>query len=255
MRIVIMADSLAMPRQKEEGDIPFEATYPYLLDSALRNEALEASPVIIERGMRRRTIEYVLDEWFELVELRNPDVLIVHVGVVDCAPRIFLRRERRFVESFRLAFVRKAILDFVHKHRRSIIRMRPRVYVPEERFSRLVGEVVAKASQAKMKSVIFINIITPPAALEDRSPGFIENVRRYNEILKSHCTGLAQLIDVDAIVRANGGPEQMTTDGIHINRTGHQLLALELQQAILKANNRDRAAMVSDSVESVGGNH
>jgi len=58
MKIVVMADSLAMAREGETN-VAFEATYPYLLDQSLRRRFQAEAPLVIERGMRRRTIEYV----------------------------------------------------------------------------------------------------------------------------------------------------------------------------------------------------
>lgn len=255
MKIVVMADSLAMPRQEGEGNIAFEATYPYLLDQSLRRQLGSQTPVVIERGMRRRTIEYVLDEWFELVELRTPDVVVVHVGIVDCAPRVFLRRERRFVENLRPARLRNLVLSFVHRHRRAIVKRRGRVYVPPDRFSALVAQVVQKAKQNKLRSLVFVNIITPPAEMEERSPGFIENVNTYNEILKSQVQGEGiHLVDLNKIIRDGGGVEKLTVDGIHINKIGHAMLAREIEGHIvsLVEENRPQPAKV-ESGEKAGG--
>jgi len=233
MRIVVMADSLAMAREGETN-IPFEATYPYLLDQWLRRRFQSEAPIVIERGMRRRTIEYVLDEWYELVDLRKPDVVVVHVGIVDCAPRVFLRRERQFVENLRPALLRESILRNVHRHRRAIVNMRKRAYVPTVRFNALVGQVMEKAKQSKLQSLVLVNIITPPVEMDERSPGFIRNVAVYNEILKSHAKGAGvHLIDMNRMVQEAGGVEQLTVDGIHINETGHTMLAKELENHVL----------------------
>src|SRR5918992_220711 len=105
MKIAILADSLALPREDVGGDEMLEVTYPYLLDQSLRRQFGANAPLVYERGMRRRTIEYVLDDWNEQVELKKPDVVIVHVGIVDCAPRVFLRREGAFVANIRIAWV------------------------------------------------------------------------------------------------------------------------------------------------------
>ena len=232
MKIVIMADSLAMPRQESDGNTRYESTYPYLLEQSLRRQVPDC--VFIERGMRRRTIEYVLDDWLELVTLRSPEVVVIHVGVVDCAPRVFLRRERQFVEKIRPAAFRRFILNFVHKRRRAITKMRPRVYVPAERFNRLVEEVTRRAREARVRALIFVNIIAPPAALEIRSPGFTKNVESYNSILNSQTQiSGTSLIDLDGIVRDHGGAEKMTVDGIHLNVEGHELLAHELHARIM----------------------
>lgn len=228
-----MADSLAMAREGETN-IAYEATYPYLLAQSLRRRFHSESPMVIERGMRRRTIEYVLDEWYELVDLLKPAVVVVHVGIVDCAPRVFLRRERQFVAKLRPAFLRESILDGVHRHRRAIVRMRKKVYVPPERFSALVGQVIEKAKQSKVRSLVMVNIITPPAEMEERSPGFVENVGVYNKILKSRAEdGGVHLIDIDRMIKEAGGVEQLTVDGIHINETAHAMLAKEIENHIL----------------------
>jgi acyl-CoA thioesterase I len=234
MKIVIMADSLAMPRAGETT-VSFEATYPYLLERALRKSPETQNAMIIDRGMRRRTIEYVLDEWPELIELRTPDIAIIQVGIVDCAPRVFLRRERQFIESVRPPKLRDAILKFVHKHRAAIVKFRGKVYVPSDRFQTLVAEVISRAKQSNLKSLIFVNIIAPPTEMDARSPGFITNVEVYNQILKSSVQGTGvHLIDLDKIVKENGGVEKLTVDGIHINDEGHALLAKEIQDHVMQ---------------------
>lgn len=231
-KILILADSLALPREGSD-DSPYESTYPYLLERRLRSHYPDP-PIILERGMRRRTIEYVLDEWFELVELRAPDLIVVHVGIVDCAPRIFLRRERQIVEGLRWRWLRTRILNFVHHHRARIIRTRRRVYVPLDRFRGLVQNAITKARESKTP-IVFVNIIEPPDEIEKRSPGFQENVRLYNEVLAQHAGGEhMHLVDLNAIVREHGGAQKLTIDGIHINRQGHELLADELERIIYR---------------------
>ena len=234
MKIVIMADSLAMAREGETT-VPFDVTYPYLLDQSLRRRFGSEAPLVIERGMRRRTIEYVLDEWYELVDLRRAEVVIIHVGIVDCAPRVFLRRERQFVENLRPAFLREAILSNVHRHRRAIVNLRKKVYVPADRFNALVGQVVARARASKLRSLVIVNIITPPAEMDERSPGFIKNANVYNHILKTHAeTSGAHLIDLDRMIKEAGAAEQLTVDGIHLNEAGHALLAEEIENHVLR---------------------
>jgi lysophospholipase L1-like esterase len=232
-----------------ETNTPFEATYPYLLDQSLRRRFQSDAPLVIERGMRRRTIEYVLDEWYELVDLRKPEVVVVHVGIVDCAPRVFLRRERQFVENLRPTFLRESILNNVHRHRRAIVNMRKKVYVPADRFNALVGQVVERAKQSKLRSLVVVNIITPPAEMDERSPGFIMNAGVYNEILKTHAQADGvHLIDVDGMIKAAGGVEQLTVDGIHLNETGHKMLAKELEKHVLSLLDGSLSTDYADSI-------
>src|SRR6185369_16381679 len=146
---------------------------------------------------------YVLDEWYELVDLRRAEVVVVHVGIVDCAPRVFLRRERQFVENLRPAFLREAILSNVHRHRRAIVNLRKKVYVP-------------------------------PEEMDERSPGFIKNAERYNQILKTHAeANEVYLIDIDRMIKEAGGAAQLTVDGIHLNEVGHAMLAREIENHVV----------------------
>jgi acyl-CoA thioesterase I len=160
-------------------------------------------------------------------------VVIVHVGVVDCAPRVFLRREGSFVANIRFAWLRERILKFAHDHRRAIIQRRRRVYVPLPRFERLVQTVGEKAGEAKLKSLVFINIISPPDSVEERSPGFQNNVIAYNRVLQQQTKHKwVSLIDLNGLVQSEGGSEKLTFDGIHLNERGHELLANEIQKQI-----------------------
>jgi len=229
MKIVIFGDSLALPREDVGGGKLLEVTYPFLLDQSLRRQFGAAAPVVFERGMRRRTIEHVLDEWNELVELRKPQVVIVHVGIVDCAPRVFLRREASFVANIRFAWLRDRIFKFTHDHRRRIVQFRRKVYVPLPRFERLVQQVVEKARENEVQSLVFINIISPPDSVEERSPGFQSNVIAYNQVLQAQTKH-----DFVSLIDLNGGSDVLTVDGIHLNESGHMLLAQRLSEHVTR---------------------
>ena len=233
MKISILADSLALPREDVAKDRPFEVTYPYLLDQSFRRRFGANAPLVMERGMRRRTIEYVLDEWTEQVELKSPEVVIVHVGVVDCAPRVFLRREHAFVARIKLRFLRERILKFAHDHRRAIILKRPRVYVPLPRFEKHVIEVVQRAQRDKVRLLVFINIISPPDSVEERSPGFQSNVDRYNQVLAQQAKHPhVALVDLNGLLHREGGSAGLTVDGVHLTERGHMLIAQQLDELV-----------------------
>ena len=242
MKISILADSMALPREDVGGDEMLEVTYPFLLDQSLRARFGGAAPMIFERGMRRRTIEYVIDEWNEQVELKKPEVVIVHVGIADCAPRVFLRREGAFVANIRFSWLRNRIIKFTHDHRRRIVQFRRKVYVPLPRFERLVQTVVQKARETNVQSLVFINIIRPPDSVEERSPGFQNNVIAYNRVLEEQAKhSFVTLIDLNRIVEDGGGCEKLTVDGIHLNEHGHVLLAEKLEEVLLPMLVQERA--------------
>src|ERR1044072_1723463 len=234
MKISILADSLELPREDVGSDDLLEVPYPFLLDQSLGARFGSAAPVIFERGMRRRTIECVIDDWYEQVELKKPEIVVVHVGIVDCAPRVFLRREGAFVANIRFSPLRNRILKFTHDHRRRIVEFRRKVYVPLHRFEPLGQTVVQRPRETGVQSLVFINIIRPPDSVEERSPGFQNNVIAYNRVLQEQTKhAFVTLVDLNRIVQDAGGTEKLTVDGIHLNERGHVLLAEQLEQLLL----------------------
>ena len=237
MKIVIFADSLALPREEEAGNVPYENTYPYLLDQSLRELYGKRSPIVHERGERRRSIKDVLLDWQEQVDRRKADIVIIQVGIVDCAPRVFLPGERKIMSLVRPSELRETILNHVRKNRRRIISMRPnRVYVPIDLFEQCVDKIVYRGYKSGLHSLIFINIISPSDTLEYRSPGFQKNVNHYNLRLEQRVLGnkMVKLIDFNELIRQHGGTELLTVEGMHPNSTGHALLAQSLSDTIIK---------------------
>lgn len=235
-KIVIIADSLSLPRPKELGDIPYEGTYPYLLDMGLRTKLGNNAPVVMEKGKRARTITDVKNDWVEYVSWRKPEVVIVHVGIVDCAPRVFLPQQKVFVDRIRVLWLRKLILHFVKKYRRNIIRLFPnRVYTPFDFYKATVQHIIELAMQDKIKALIFINTISPPDSFEYRSPGCQKNVEMYNKILyQATLNKDVYLIDINKIFSEGGLLDKyITNDCHHLTVEGNKVLAIHLQNLLL----------------------
>jgi lysophospholipase L1-like esterase len=86
--------------------------------------------------------------------------------------------------------------------------------------------------------------------MDERSPGFIRNVEIYNDILKTHVKAAGvHLIDMDRMIKEAGGVEQLTVDGIHINETGHTMLAREIENHILSLVDEPR--LETEAVEGL----
>jgi len=233
-KVLVLADSLAMPRLQD--GISYENTYPILLQERLRRTFRDQSPLIIEKAKRSRTIVDVVKDWDEEVVVKQAQVLIVHVGITDCAPRVFLPKETEFLLTFLPQPTVDAIFAYVHEHRPDIIANTPRVYVKPEEFRNGVRTVVRKAKEANLKGLLFINILTPSLGLQERSPHLDENVHKYNRILADECQPPAQLIDVNSLL----GPECLLNEGIHFSRKGHEILANQLNhyvQTIIETSN------------------
>lgn len=233
MRISILADSNALPRPTEWGGLLLEDTYPYLLERELRR-SLPASEelVVTERGMRYRTIESVLNDWYEVVDLRKADVVIVQVGGADCAPRILLPREREWLKK--VPFFGKLILKLEEKYRRGwLLRFPARVCVPVEKYRARLREVVARAKQSNSQ-LIFVNIFEPSPQVLDQFVGAEAYIQRYNSVLSEVSrTENIPVIDLHSLVDSIGGAGKHTVDGLHLDPKGQITLTQALTNEIL----------------------
>lgn len=227
--ISILADSLALPRHKKDGDVPYFQTYPYLLKKSLGNDFH-----IVEGGKRFRTIVDCLDDYDELVRLKQASIIILHVGIVDCAPRVFTPESRRIVAMLPW-IIRVPLLKIIKYMRPFLINeQKPRQWVSARDFKKAYEDIVALAKKEGVQGVVSLGVIRPSDELEQRSPGYKECMEHHNAIIMDICEAdtFVKYIDINEIIDNNGGNKALTVDGMHLNNKGHELLAGELIKTI-----------------------
>lgn len=216
-RVVILADSLAMARGKDEGNIPYEATWPYLL--ATENTSIE----VINKGMRARTILHTKNELQE-IELLTPDIVIIQVGVVDGAPRIFSHSEKSMLKKLPNS-LRKRIISYRSKRRNKITSKNPlaKVDVNPNEFEKIFKEVIDKLkADLNVKRVIIIPIVADFVFMDKKSSGFSSNIKLYNTIIHRVAKETkAELIEVDAFSQSNT-EKMFCDDGYHLSIEGNK---------------------------------
>lgn len=236
-KIVVLGDSICLPRAKGAGNIPYESTYPYLLDQALRRRYGAESPIVIECGMRSRTIRDAVSDWNEEVYLKAADIVIVQVGGNDCAPRVFQSWEQRMLERMPFRGLRYRILRFERKYRRQLLLAMPkRVFTTLKAFWTKVGELVARAEHQKLDRLILITIMPVTEKINYHLPGVGKAVHQYNEAFLAHASNpRVRVIDVGELYQRHGGIEAVSLDGMHINEFGHKVLAAELERVVTES--------------------
>lgn len=222
-RIVIIGDSLALPRP-EEG-VRYDDTYPHLLGTWL--EGFE----VIARNRRANdsSLQARADNLSEDITCLEPDILIIHLGIVDCAPRLFSKTEQRIINVLP-PVLRKPIIDFASRHRYLITRLFRKVYVDRAAFRANIERLVDAAADAGAVPIV-VSIADTNESNKQRSYNLENNIRDYNEVLseiaKRHGIGL---VDVNAPDSA----DRLLPDGIHLTVNGNCLLAQSLRAAVLK---------------------
>ncbi|WP_198034389.1 SGNH/GDSL hydrolase family protein [Dyadobacter tibetensis] len=216
-RIVILGDSLAMPRIMD--GIRFEDTYAYHLakefepDFTLYNRAKRANT------FAKQAVEWTLNDDFICY---NPKIVIIHLGIVDCAPRLFSELQNKVIEMMP-APIRKPIITFFSKRRLFFTRLFKKVYVDKKCFEAGIRSILTHIDSSKQKTII-VGIAPTNTVNANRSYGFEANIMDYNNILKNVAATKENTIFLD--VRDQINPDiHLLPDGIHLTKEGHLIIS------------------------------
>jgi acyl-CoA thioesterase I len=234
--IIIVGDSLGCPRPWEGVDL--KATYAFQLAQQLGPGNFVANYSASDNSTVRSVKESFLRTY---VRAAGANYAIVHLGIVDCAPRLLSSFERAigFVASrvapFRPVF--GAYVKLKARYRYQLTRMFPRTLVPKEQFAshyrQLLRELIEHNPIAK---VFLINIAYPGAILTERSYHILENIQAYNAVIAAFCAefpGKIELVDLHA--KTAERREWITpADGHHLFADAHAWIASRISSTILR---------------------
>jgi hypothetical protein len=226
-RIVALADSLAMPRPVKENQIRvrWEDTWPRRLEAILRSRNPRYE--VVSFGKRSRTVTDL--ELRETVTFMEPDIVVLQVGIVDCAPRVFSMREH-FVVGLLPERIRNYLIQHRSARRAQLTSKNPlkKVYVQPRVYRQAMLELQDFLNRKEIK-IIVVPILVH-SSLSEKAPGYISNAALYNGILND-VWGDA-LISPSEIV----GDEDMVfnTDGQHLTPFGNDSLSRVVSRRVLK---------------------
>lgn len=245
LRIVALADSLAMARS-EPAVIQWEETWPARLAAELISAGIDAE--VINCGARARTADQLLDtEFEEHVVYKQPDVVVLQVGIVDCSPRIFSKRERSLLNRrFVPASLRNWIIQRRAKRRDEILRNSDplrKVYTRPDEFTQCLEQFAAKASRLdRPPRLVVLPVLCSPAVMDRKSPGHTQNVRLYNDRLRSFALSAgADWIEPETAIPTNTVDESFVDDGYHLSVSGSARCAAVLAQLLSRDSHRASA--------------
>ena len=163
----------------------------------------------------------------QALEFVRPDVIILHLGIVDCAPR-------RIFENYILR-ANALLLKMIFKY--SIWKISKGKYpswavVPEKKFEMNFENYLKRCKKSGIRKVVLISIGNPGPSMIRRNPRIAENVDHYNSVLYR----LSEKYDFVENVMPLKNPEMTDylPDGYHISPCGHDKILNSLQLIIDK---------------------
>jgi lysophospholipase L1-like esterase len=217
-RIVVIGDSLVMPRPSEGGiaAVPLEATWPRRLQQRLMH--LDTEVVVF--GQRERTSRHLATDLQQCIEFNIPEIVVLQIGVVDAAPRIISWQERR-VLRFVPSRVRHEFIEHRKHNRQATTAANPlgKVYVPPDEFSQRITAFVTEVHNLLPTTQLFaVPIVADVDAMEKKSPGYGSNLFLYNRLLAS-----VRGLEVVPVPRLSSS--SFMADGYHLGVSGNALVA------------------------------
>lgn len=216
-RIVILGDSLSMPRP--DDGITYNETYAYLLyDKGY--EVINRSRRANNTSIQAKT-QNILDDIIFL----DPTSIVIFLGITDCAPRMFTKKETLVLGIFP-NFLRKIIIGFFSKHRYFITKLRKITYVSRVNFKKNMNTIIKHAVE-KNCQIILCTIPETNKTNIERSFNFKENIEMYNETIKK----ISNKYNL-SLVETQKCSDGLLEDGIHITKNMHHFIFQEIHKVL-----------------------
>lgn len=206
-RILILTDSLALPRTFPEV-CEHEFTWPENLKSQ--------GHVIHQVSIGGATSRDLLNQ-IPYHKSFKPDVVILQVGIVDCAPRFLKKYEINLLRK--IPYLGNKIIQKLNN--KWVKKYRKLSYISPFEFRDNIKGIVSSFDNAK---IFILGIIPASMDYENLLPGVTQNIRAYNSILKSFN---ALFFDLETILK-NG----IMSDHHHLNREGHKYIAKIIKESL-----------------------
>lgn len=165
-KILILTDSVALPRKYSEGLVQYEDTYIFKLKELLINYE------IINLSIGGGSIKDIIKQ-INYYKNLSPICVILHCGIVDAAPRGFGRIELEVLKKLRLLRLTKQLVPFLRKYR-------SHHYTSLMQFEKYLFDI-----KKEFKNSIFISIGILPSSFEYEKilPGVSKSILLYNQVL------------------------------------------------------------------------
>jgi hypothetical protein len=224
-KIVILADSLGLPRPKEPLNVldNMATSYAFALREGTKRLAGKVPKTSIDPLCTRYATSDTVLRDMALADLDGADV-IVHVGLNDFSRRIFTERQRLSMKMLPQELVNKIVkFGQANMYRAEIIAAFPEhCYVPHDKWIANIAEIATSARKAGARSVTWLSIMQLPVSVERHTPNYRFNVLRYNLALYDAVrTGLIEMLDVDCLFRDFGREKFVHSDQMHLSLRGH----------------------------------
>lgn len=227
--ICCIGDSLSLPRSADElecKDVYWMqlqqtediAVYPFV------RKSMDTEHFINEEGGLYYAIKYAPSDYY-----------IILLGIVDCSPRLFSKRQKsllKLLEGIGMSKIANRYVKHNSKRRMYFTKKRQIVNVSLHKFEENYNKIIEAMQVNNPKKIICTTIAYPGEYLTTRSYGILDNIINYNNVIGGFMKKYdnVELIDLFNFTKEN--LECILADGHHINKIGHNFIYSELRKIL-----------------------
>ncbi|MDD2869326.1 SGNH/GDSL hydrolase family protein [Neomegalonema sp.] len=227
-RIAVISDSIGLIRPSI--DLHIEGTYSYRIQEKLLLDGRKYQ--VIPFCRRNRTSDHAAHfvRSDEFLSEGKPDILVVQIGIVDCAPRVFAQKDLQYVRDWCGIEEVKRLISLSQRFRAHLmLPWRKSAYVkPREFLLNMLSIINHAHDELNIKKIYILNIVKPSRKGKVLSTGGLsEAIDYYNKILvQLNKHDHVSLIDINKeIWKEENVVNFFTNDNYHYNSLGHEAVS------------------------------
>jgi len=222
-KLTILGDSLALPRP-EDGivvDDIYSTKLAALPDMIVFNKA----KISADTSLFLEAEQLYYDIYYS-----NSEYFILHLGICDCSPRLFTKKEKKFLSALiEIPMFTKRVNTYINnKSKERLYHTKNRMIqnVPINDFKKNYIRIIEEIKKSNpVKKIFLINIAVPGEGLIKKSYNIQHLVDNYNKIIHEisiQYNSITKLIDVNTFTSKDSN--FILKDGHHINKKVHKFI-------------------------------
>jgi len=227
MKVLCIGDSLALPGHgncfEDTWFCKLQQAYPQFLFASYFRRAVTTHILISEGGG-----DTVFPGGADCLEFYLPDIVVLQLGIVDCAPR-YLKQSSIFHKVLERmpARPKNFIYGIIKKVKK---RSSKNADILPDQFFHYLEVYLKRCQKNNVKKVIIIKICTPDERMTVKSPEIIKSIQEYNRIIDQMESTFDFVTTIDPLNAEHSS--DIYDDGYHPNPQGNQLVFEEIKKAI-----------------------
>lgn len=231
-KVVCIGDSLCLPghlnKYEDTWYFKLKKEFPDLDFLTFFKRQL-TTEVLVSMGGGRNGV----DNWpkgADCLEAYLPDVVILQLGIVDCAPRLLYDFERKIVSKMPTG-IQTTYIRLIKVLRK---RNPENTLVSFDKFKRNINTYIKRALEVGVEQIIIIGIPNPDEKMIGKNPSIIQNVKKYNDFY-NQVSSVNEIVDTIFPLDPKKYDYSIYEDGYHPNVLGHELIKKQLFELLCRS--------------------